>query len=415
MALRIGAGLSSEANAYFAGKNASIKALSSLGVDVPDLGLAFAHYEYPILQINDGIKTSLGEKNLIVINSQGNILGKTFKKRSVLLALFSGHSYYHAASLIKNLSNNPYIAGHHLAWGLLDILGGKSGGNSKGHPADREALKKLALIFASDSFYQKTELLRGLQEVLGIRFPIAGGIISTDSPLSPGAATFNREGNADSVAGILLAGEELIIGVGCYHGWIPLGLPKRIKKTDKNRLQYLDDMTPLKYYAKYLGAHLDLTKEDITSISTIYPLGIELENSREDYLIRFPRSFEPGGSILFDAQMVEHQNARLVMGTRKELLEASRKALSEALKPFEEEKTIPSLIIIISAIERKEILGIDINNEISYIREKMPDTTKIIGLYTHGQFGPYGGSSTAITPSFYHNGAIVITAIGIKK
>jgi len=407
MALRIGAGLSSEANAYFAGKNASLKALDSLGVDVPELGVAFAHYEHPILQINDGIKTSLGEKNLVVINSQGNILGKTFKKRSVLLALFSGHSYYHASSLVKNLSNNPYIAGHHLAWGLLDILGGKSGG--------KEAFKKLALIFASGSFYQKSELLKGLQEVLGIRFPIAGGIVSTDSPLSPGTLTFNREGNADSVVGILLAGEKLVIGVGCYHGWIPLGLPKRIKKADKNRLQDLEDMTPLKYYIKYLGAHLDLTREDITSISTIYPLGIELENSREDYLIRFPRSFEPGGSILFDTQMTEHKNARLLMGTRKELLKASRKALAEALKPFEAEKTIPSLIIIISAIERKEILGIDIHNEISYIREKMPDTTKIIGLYTYGQFSPYGGSSAAITPPFYHNGAIVITAIGLKK
>ncbi|MDP8234347.1 MAG: FIST N-terminal domain-containing protein [Candidatus Saelkia tenebricola] len=406
MALRIGTGLSSETNAYFAGKNASLKALESLGVDVPELGIAFSHYEYPILQINDGIKTSIGERNLVVINSEGNILNETSKKRSLLLTLLSGHSYYHAASLVKNISSNPYISGHHLAWELLDILGGKTGG--------KESLRKLAIVFASNSFYQKSELLRGLQEVLGIRFPITGGIISTDSSLNPGALTFNREGSADSVVGILLAGENLVIGVGCYHGWIPLGLPKKVKKIDKNRLQDLDDMTPLKYYMKYLGKHLDLTKEDIASISTIHPLGIEIEKGKEDYLLRFPRSFEPGGSILFDSQMLENQHVRLLMGTRKELLAASKKALREALKPFEAEQTIPNLIIITSAIERKEILGIDINNEISYIRSRVPDTTKIIGLYTHGQFSPYGGSSS-LTPSLYHNGAITITAVGMKK
>ncbi len=404
MTIRIGTGMSSENNAYFAGKNAATKALSSLGVDVPELGLAFSHYEYPILQVYDGIKATLGDKNLVIINSKGNILGDTIKKKSVILSLFSGHSCHCAVSLINNMSLNPYISGHHLAWGMLDVLGKKT--------ESKEIIKKIAIVFASNSSYQKSELLKGLQEVLGVRFPIIGGVISGETNMDTGSITFNREGSSDSIVGILFGDEKLIVGTGCYHGWIPLGLTKRVKKVEKNRIQDLENISPLKYYSQYLGEHINLAKGDIRSISTLYPLGLELE--KDQYLIRFPKSFDPGGSIIIDSQIAENQLLRLMMGTRKELLNASEMALKEALKPLEEGKTIPSLIIITSAIERKEVLGIDIHQEISQIRKKIPETTKIIGLYTDGQFGPYGGSSD-LSPSLYHNGAIAITAIGIKK
>ncbi|MDP8253579.1 MAG: FIST N-terminal domain-containing protein [Candidatus Kaelpia aquatica] len=405
MALKIGTGISSDTNAYFAGKNAAIKALSSLGVDVPELGIAFSHYEYPILQINDGIKATLGEKNLVIINSQANVMNNTFKKRSVVLNLLSGHSYYHAISMVKNLSENPYVAGHHLAWGLLDSL------EAKTHK--KESQKKLALVFGSDSFIQKTELLRGLQEVLGVRFPIVGGIVSSDSSLSPTEVSFNRQSSRDGVVGILFAGENLVIGVGSHHGWIPLGLPKKIKKAEANRVQNLDDMSPLKYYFQYLGKHLDLRKEDTDSISTIYPLGLEAE--KDNYVIRFPKFFEPGGSILLDSQVAENQNLRLMMGTRKTLLEATEKALNQALEPFQKEKISPKFIILVAGIERKDILGVDINTEINLIKKKVPETTKIIGIYTRGQFAPLGGSSKLANTSRYQNGAILLAAVGVKR
>ena len=405
MALRIGTGISSDTNAYFAGKNAAVKALSSLGVDVPELGIAFSHYEYPILQINDGIKATLGEKNLVIINSQGNVISNTFKKRSVVLSLLSGHSYYHAVSLVKNLSENPYVAGHHLAWGLLDSLEAKT--------EKKETQKKLVLVFGSDSFIQKTELLRGLQEVLGVRFPIAGGIVSSDSSLNPAELSFNRQSSKDGAVGILFAGDNLVIGIGSGHGWIPLGLPKKIKKAEGNRIQDLDDMSPLKYYMQYLGKHIDLRNEDITSIATIYPLGLEVE--KDSYIVRFPKFFEPGGSIIVDSQVVENQHARLMMGTRKALLEASEKTISKALEPLQKENITPKFVILIAGIERKEILGIDINTEINIIKRKVPETTKVIGIYTRGQFAPLGDHSQLTSPSYYQNGAIFTAAVGIKN
>ncbi|MDP8216966.1 MAG: FIST N-terminal domain-containing protein [Candidatus Kaelpia imicola] len=405
MTLRIGTGISSDTNAYFAGKNAAVKALSSLGADVPEIGIAFSHYEYPILQMNDGIKATIGEKNLVIINSQANVINNTFKKRSVVLSLLSGHSYYHAVSLVKNLSENPYIAGHHLAWGLLDSLEAKT--------QKKESQKRLALVFGSDSFIQKTEFLKGLQEVLGIRFPIVGGIVSSDSSLNPTEISFNRQSSKDGVVGILFAGENLIVGVGSYHGWIPLGLPKKIKKAETNRVQDLDDMSPLKYYFQYLGKHLDLRKDDITSIATIYPLGFETE--KDNYIIKFPKFFEPGGSILLDSQVTENQHLRLMMGTRKALLKATEKALDQALKPFQKEKISPKFIILVSGIERKEILGVDINTEINLIKKKVPETTKIIGIYTRGQFAPLGDSSQLISSSYYQNGTILIAALGVKN
>ena len=307
--------------------------------------------------------------------------------------------------MVKNVSENPYIAGHHLAWGLLDSLSSKT--------AKREVVKKLALVFGSDSFTQKSELLRGMQEVLGVRFPILGGVISENSSLNPSAVSFNREGSQDSVVGVLLAGDQLMVGLGSYHGWIPLGLPKKIKKVDNNRIQDLDDLSPLKYYFNYLGRHLDLTKEDSASIGIIYPLGIE--SDKDQYLIKFPKFFEPGGSIIVDSQVQENQNLRLMMGTRKELLAAADKAADTALEPFLKSKTNPSLIIIISAIERKEILGVEINSEINAVKNKAPEHTKIIGLYTRGQFAPYGSNAQLTSISYYQNGGIVVAAIGLKK
>jgi hypothetical protein len=193
---------------------------------------------------------------------------------------------------------------------------------------------------------------------------------------------------------------------------VPLGLAKRIKKIEKNRIQELEDMSPFKYYNKYLEGYFNPRREDIHSTSIIYPLGIEFE--KDKYLLRIPRSFEPGGSVILDSQISENQSLRLMMGMRDELLQASKKAIDSALEPLEKEKTIPNFILIISAIERKEILGIDIHQEINYIKKKVPESTRIMGLYTWGQFGPYGRSSE-MTPSYYHNGAIVVMALGVKK
>jgi len=406
MAFRVGVGLASEDNPFFSGKFSALKALNSLGVDVPEFGLAFSYHEYPVYQVYDGIKSSVGEKNLIVVNSQSNILGVTNKKRCVNLALFAGHSFHYAITLVNNVRNNPYLGGHHLAWGLLNVLETKTKG--------KESLKKVAIVFVSDSFIEKNEFLKGMQEVLGLKFPIVGGTISTFTPLKPGNVTFNREGINDSAVGILLGGENLIVGIGGDHGWIPLGLPKKIKKSDKNRIQDLEDITPLKYYSKYLGSNLSIISDETKTISTIYPLGVELENEKDKYIIRFPRNFEPGGSMIFDCVENEGENVRLMMGNREELLQATQRALSKALQPFEEENTLPVFILLISAVERKELLGIDVSQELSMIRKKVSEHTKIFGFYTYGQVGPLGGTQD-LRPMYYQNGAIIILAIGLRK
>lgn len=406
MALRIGIGMASEDNPFFSGKFSALKALNSLGVEIPEFGLAFSYHEYPIYQVYDGIKSTIGEKNLIVVDSQGNILGTETKKRCVDLALFAGHSFHYAITLVNNVKNNPYLAGHHLAWGLLNVLGEKTKG--------KEALKKVAIVFVSDSFVEKTEFLKGMQEVLGLKFPIIGGTISTHTPLKPGNVTYNREGINDSAVGILLGGENLTVGIGGDHGWIPLGLPKKIKKVDKNRIQDFQDITPLKYYTRYLGSNLSIISEETKTISPIYPLGLELENAENSYIIRFPRNFEPGGAVIFDCAENEEGNVRLMMGNREELLQATERAISKALQPFEEENTLPMFVLLISALERKELLGIDVSQELNMVKRKVSEHTKIFGIYTHGQFGPLGGIQD-LRPMYYQNGAIIILAVGMKR
>ena len=406
MALRVGIGLASEDNPFFSGKFSAVKALNSLGVDVPEFGIAFSYHEYPPYQVYDGIKSSIGEKNLVVVNSQANILDTTIKKRGVNLALFAGHSFHYAITLVNNVKSNPYLGGHHLAWGLLNVLGEKTKG--------KESLKKVVIIFVSDSFIEKTEFLKGMQEVLGLKFPIVGGTISTYSPFKPGNVTFNREGTNDSAVGILLGGENLIVGIGGAHGWIPLGLPTKIKKIDRNRIQDLQHITPLKYYSKYVGGNLSMISEESKTISTIYPLGIELKNEENNYIIRFPRNFEAGGATVIDCIESEGENIRLMMGNREELLQATQQALFKALQPFEEENTLPIFLLLISAIERRELLGTNAIQELNMIKRKVSEHTKIFGIYTHGQIGPLGGIQD-LKPMHYQNGAIIILAVGLRK
>jgi hypothetical protein len=390
-------------NPYLAGKESALKALDSLNIDIPDLSIIFSAYNYSLKHVINAIRATIGNKSLIASTTMGQIMDRNEKKYSVLVSLISSKGFHYAIQTMGGLSQNPYTTGHHLAWGLLDILGKKV----KGMDIPRKAL----IVFCDNTTIIHSEFIKGLQEVLGLKFPIVGAISCRESIFRHGWQAVGEKIVSDSASGILLGGENLLVGIGSKHGWQPLGLPQKITRAIKNKIVAIGNMSPYQFYKKYLAENITLLENDPFMIFNIYPFGIAEEKG--NYLLRIPTAINSDGSITLQTQINEGIEIRLMISYREQLLEATKEALEEALQPFKKYRISPQFILVFSSYVRKEILGIKLEQELAIIKRKLPETVKVFGFYTTGEFAPLIGGRE-IGTSYFQN-SIVILTIGVIK
>lgn len=402
--LSIGIGISGLINSYLAGRDSALKALDSLGPEVPDFGIVLSTYNYSIKNIITATRSTVGNRPLIGITTLGQILDRQEKKYSVLVALISTERAHFVAETIEGISKNPYTSGHHLAWQLLEELGKKLEGS--------EVPRKALIIFCDNTTIMHSEFLKGLQEVLGLKFPIVGALSCGENILRHGLQANNEKVISDSLSGILLAGTNLIIGVGARHGWQPLGLPQPVTKAVKNKIISIGNMVPYQFYKRYLADNINILENEPTIAFALFPLGIMIEKKR--YLLRIPISLNSDGSLSFQTIVPEGTEVRLMIAYREQLLEATKQALEEALVPFRQRRLSPQFIMVFSSYLRKEILGIDLSQELAIIKRKLPEKVKVFGCYSFGEFGPLVGGDE-IGTAYFQNGTIVILTIGTDK
>lgn len=82
------------------------------------------------------------------------------------------------------------------------------------------------LIFPDGLRGNAAEVIRGVQDVLGLSFPIVGGSAADDFAFNQTHQYFEGRAYSNAVPVALLTG-PIAIGVGARHGWRPLGKPRR--------------------------------------------------------------------------------------------------------------------------------------------------------------------------------------------
>ncbi|MDD5246678.1 MAG: FIST N-terminal domain-containing protein [Candidatus Omnitrophica bacterium] len=267
--------------------------------------------------------------------------------------------------------------------------------------------RDLSIIFSDGLIKEGSNLIHGLQLRLGYSFPLIGASASDNMHFSRTCLHFNQTVFNDGACGLLLGG-KVRFGLGVKHGWQPLGKLRKVTRSKDNVVYQIDGAPAVRLYEEYFAYNIAELKKELKHISVLYPIGIYLSGEKE-YLLRNIIAIEEDGSLVFQGDVPENSDIRLMIGTKESCLDAAKQALSEAKNRLTGYDIY--FILVFDSISRYILLGRNAFKELEAIKEVMGREIPIIGFYTFGEQAPL----TAINyrgRSYFHNQTFTVLAIG---
>lgn len=398
MSLQAAIGIGFGEDSHLAGVTACSEAYKRLEGQQPKALIVFASSKFDQEEMLKGIRSVSKDVLLVGSSTAGEITTEgPLNKSSVVVMALASDSINFFAAVGEPISANPHLAGKSAAEQVKKMAG--------------DALK--TFIMLPDVLNGNgAETVRGVLEALGNHFPVVGGASGDDFQFKKTFQYFNDKVYTNSVVGLGLTG-DFKIGIGVKHGWIPVGAPMKVTKSEGGVLHEVDGKPAIKIYEDYFGEEeaAVLKTETLAKLAITYPLGLRVEGS-DELLIRDPLTVNESGSITCAAEIPEGSDIRLMVGSHEEAIKVARIAAQSALEQLD--GATPKAIIIFNCIARNKLFGQRSGEEISAIQEVLGRDTPLIGFYTYGEQAPLGGEVRNLEKcnSAFHNETVVIAVLG---
>ena len=398
MAIYAGVGLSKQQDAYQAGYEACKQAIEKSGSKKPDLTIVFSSVSFEQAEVLKGVREASNNASLIGCTDAGEITNEGPSKNSVGVMAIASDQMNFYTGLGKGVKQGAREAGRAVAKEVKEKA--------------KEPLKAF-IMFPDVLTGNGADIVRGVLDVLGEHFPVVGGAAGDDFLFQKTYEYRDDEVVSGAVGGVGLAG-KFSMGAGVRHGWIPIGVPMKVTKSEGSVVHELDGRPALSIYEDYFGEKAgDLRKEPLARMAITYPLGIKLPGM-EEYLIRDPITVDEKGAITCAAEIPEGSEIRLMIGSKEKAVEAAQDAARKLMKDFEVEKSRPKFVLMFNCIAREKLFGQKANDEIQAVMEIIGEDVPLLGFYTYGEQAPIAGEVHDLekcSPRFY-NETVVMFAIG---
>jgi hypothetical protein len=395
--LKSGVGVSTNAESYVAGVDACQAAVNELGGAAPKLAIVFASVSFIQQDVLRGARSVVPGVLVVGSSSSGEIATQgPLSKHSVVVMVIAGDlSVAHGRGDIKK--DGPFAAGSSAAKQVKEAMG--------------DSLKLLLMIpdiLAGNG----ADTVRGVQEVVGKNFPVVGGASGDDFQFKQTYQYVNDEVTSGTVVCVGLGG-DFAFGIGVKHGWLPIGVPRKVTKAEGAVLHEIDGKPAIDLYNDYFGeAEAEaLKKETLAHLAVLYPIGMRREGS-EEFLIRDPLSVDVNGSITCAAEVPEGAEVQLMIGSQDEAIKIAKEAAAHAKEDLQ--GVAPAAIIIFNCIARNKLFGDRAGDEIAAIKGAIGEQVPVAGFYTYGEQAPINGEVRDIKKcnTQFHNETVVILALG---
>jgi len=395
MAIQVGIGLSTAKDLIQATKEAVNQASTNIHTDKIDLAVVFSSIEFAHTGVLKTIGSLLGSvpiigcSSLAIISNQG-----VFKRGLIIMLLRLSEGVYFNVAYVKEIEKKSATAageelGEKLLYGFKDIR------------------RDINVVFSDGLIQDGSGLISGLQERLGASFPLVGASASDNLSFQKTYLYFNQEVLNDAACSMLWGG-KLNFGLGTKHGWKPLGKPRYITKSKGNVVDEIDNAPAVKIYEEYFNKDISGLKKDLKRISIFYPIGIYLPGE-EEYLIRNILSIEGSGSLIFQGNVPQDSQIRLMIGTKESCLAATQQAVEEVKKGLLGRSL--NFVLVFDSASRYMLLGRQAGQELEILKEGLGKDTPIIGIYTYGEQAPLRAISY-LGRTYFHNQTITVLGIG---
>ena len=385
----VGVGGSRGLDAVQVAKEATQKSLSQLGKKKADFLLVFCSPRLDQRQILKEILSRTGDLPLAGASIAEGFIG--LESQDLIVLSFVSDSFIVKVGVGRGLSQNARQAGQEAAWSANRQLTAKA---------------SLFIVFPDGLAGNGSDLLRGLQEVLGTGFPILGMAAADPCRFLKSYQYASDVVESDAVTGILFSG-KLSFAVSSCQGWLRLGRSWEATKSHGNLLQELDGKPALVIYETYFGEQLIQQAQPFAKISSLYPLGVSV-SSTEEPVIRYPLKTGLGGSLVCTADIPQNAEVHLMIGTKESFLESTRQAATQLFQTFPS-KT-PRILFLFESAPRARLLGRDYPEQLRLLERSCQGKVPWVSLHGFGELCPSGGDGR-LGPSQYLNESLTLLAL----
>lgn len=398
MAIQAGVGLSKNKDSYQAGYEACKIAVGKSGAEKPDFIIAFASVGFDQQELTRGIREVSGKVPIIGCTDAGEITNEGPSQKSVGVMAITSDQIVFTTGLGKDIKAGARMAGQAVAREVKERA-----------PAELRAFIMLPDVLTGNG----ADVVRGVLDVLGLHFPVVGGAAGDDFLFQKTYQYRDDEVTSGAVAGVGLSG-KFSMGIGVRHGWMPIGTPMKVTKSEGAVVHELDNRPAVSIYEDYFGEKAaDLKKEPLARMAITYPLGIKVPDL-DEYLIRDPITVDDKGAITCAAEIPQGSEIRLMIGSKEKAVEAAEDAARKLMKEFTIDKSEPKFVLMFNCIAREKLFGQKANDEIQAVMKIIGKDVPLLGFYTYGEQAPMGGEirdTEKINTRFY-NETVVMFAVG---
>jgi hypothetical protein len=402
--MKVGIGVGTQRDILSCVKEAAEQARAKLGKSRIDLAILFSSADMSSPSLLKTASEKLGDISVVGCSGAAVISSLGIHHHALAIALISSEDTVTLnTSYVKDLSaKTPFTAGKELS--------------DKIELDSRSSHKELVTVFSDGLVNDSYKFILGLQENFGTMFPMIGGLASDNLRFRKTYQYFNRTLLNDAATGILWGG-RFSFGLGIRHGFSPIGKHRIITRGHDNIIETINNKPAVSLYEEYFAKTFSELKNEIRSISRIYPMGIYLKDENE-YLIRNVIEVEENGSLVCRGDIMNGATLRMMIGTKERFIEAAGLATEDAKQDltiakfgiYEQAPKI-DLALVFSSAFRYTFLKKNVVEELKEMQQSLGSNTPILGVYTYGEFGPLKGMGSK-GQAYYQNNSIAVLVLG---
>ena len=396
MALSVGIGVTQDSkDSYQAGVVAAQKALADARIPRAEFAIVIASSIYNQTELLKGINDTLEGTPLVGCTAAGVIVSDRAWENAVAVMVLAGEKIHFSPAIkIEHIGKDMRASGKAFAEQIKTLVRPDA---------------KIAFIFSDALSGNGTQLIRGVLEVMGSHFTLAGGAAADDMKFQKTYQYWNNEVLTDAAVGFGIGGEVIFASAG-DHGWVPASAPRKVTKAQGTTLIELDGKPAFSIYEDYLENRAGDIKQALSLMAVTYPLGMKVEGV-DQYMIRVPLSVKEDGSMVCGAEIIEGSKIFVMIGSRESALAAADKTIKTITKTLPNRKQV---VFISNCVARKILFGPTKEEELSLLKQSTGEGIKIFGFYSYGQVAPLNKPTDDVNtcdPGFYEQ-SISLTAFG---
>jgi len=245
-----------------------------------------------------------------------------------------------------------------------------------------------------------SELVKGINSVLSEQVVVTGGLAADGERFMKTWILVDLAPQSAMVTAVGFYGDHIQLGYGSKGGWDIFGIERIVTRSDKNILYELDGKPALELYKQYLGDRA----AGLPATGLLFPLALR-SNSNDESVVRTILAVdEEKQSIIFAGDIPQGSRAQLMSANFDRLIDG---AIDAALMIDKQSFTDgPLLVIAISCVGRRMVLGERSEEEIESTLEMLPPQARQVGFYSYGEISPHTNGRCDL-----HNQTMTLTTI----